>query len=121
MVRILLPAEVGRLLTNIDRLVGNKCTIADLAFVKYNEYAIRYMLPSNFDATREFPHFAAWHSKLLARPSVQRAMKFTEELDVGRERQHVTGMTHSEFARTAVGIARRAIDAEEAKGVVSTA
>ncbi|KIM32365.1 hypothetical protein M408DRAFT_6604 [Serendipita vermifera MAFF 305830] len=38
-----------------------------------------------------------------------------DELDVGRERQHVNGTTHSEFARNAVGVARRGIAAQAAK------
>jgi len=96
-------------------LVGNKCTIADLAFIKYNDYAIRNLLPSDFNVAREFPHFAAWHNKLMSRPSVQYVFKHMDELEVGRERQHVTGMTHSEFARTATGVARRGIAAQAAK------
>ncbi|KAG8801328.1 Glutathione S-transferase 2, partial [Serendipita sp. 399] len=96
-------------------LVGNKCTIADLSFIKYNDYAINHLLPTDFNVAREFPHLAAWHAKLMARPAVQYAFKHMSELDVGRERQHVTGTTHSEFTRTATGIARRGIAAQAAK------
>ncbi|PVF96255.1 glutathione S-transferase [Serendipita vermifera] len=101
-------------------LVGNKCTIADLAFIKYNEYAIRHLMPTDFNVEREFPHLANWHARLMARPTAQAASKYMDELDVGRERQHVTGMTHSEFARTATGIARRGIAAQAAKDEVFT-
>ncbi|PVF98170.1 hypothetical protein CPB86DRAFT_814900, partial [Serendipita vermifera] len=101
-------------------LVGNKCTIADLSFIKYNEYAIRHLLPTNFNLEREFPHLANWHARLMARPTVKAAFKYMDELDVGRERQHVTGITHSEFARTATGIARRGIAAQAAKDEVFT-
>ncbi|KAG8819121.1 Glutathione S-transferase 2 [Serendipita sp. 401] len=102
-------------LSKKEWLVGNKCTIADLAFIKYNDYAIHHLLPTNFNVEREFPHLAAWHAKLMARPAVQYAINHMLELDVGRERQHVNGVTHSEFARTATGIARRGIAAQAAK------
>ena len=58
----------------------------------------------------------------MDRPAVKYAFRHMDELDVGRERQHVNGVTHSEFARTATGIARRGIAAQAAKGeLVSTA
>jgi glutathione S-transferase len=102
-------------LSKKEWLVGNKCTIADLAFIKYNDYAIRHLLPTDFNVGREFPHFAAWHAKLMDRPAVKYAFKHMDELDVGRERQHVTGTTHSEFACNATGVARRGIAAQAAK------
>jgi glutathione S-transferase len=113
MVRNLLLVDQQLLMPHV-RLVGNKCTIADLAFIKYNDYAIHHLLPTDFNVEKEFPHLAAWHGKLMSRPAVQYAFKHMDELDVGRERQHVNGMTHSEFARTATGVARRGIAAQAA-------
>jgi glutathione S-transferase len=105
----------------VNRLAGGKCTIADLSFIKYNDYAIRHLLPGNFNLEKEFPHLARWHNKLLARPAVQKTMRHMEEMDVGRERQHVTGTAHSTFARTSTGIARRGIAAQAAKGELISA
>jgi glutathione S-transferase len=102
-------------LSKKEWLVGGKYTIADLAFVKYNDYAIHHLLPTDFNVEKEFPHLAAWHARIMSRPAVQYTFKHMAEMDVGRERQHVTGVTHSTFARNATGVARRGIAAQAAK------
>ncbi|KAF2456209.1 glutathione S-transferase [Lineolata rhizophorae] len=52
-------------------LLGDKATYADLAFVPWLWYRERLFgeLP---DPTPDFPHFAAWAERLMARPSVQK-------------------------------------------------
>lgn len=91
------------------RLVGDKCTIADLAFVKCNEYATRYLLRDGFDFQVEFPNAYRWHQSLMSRPSVKWVFHYKATQDCGRERQHVTGEAHSSFAARATGIAIHAI------------
>jgi glutathione S-transferase len=113
--------ETRRILGVLDKalkdkewLVGGKCTLADLSFIKYNDYATRYLLGSGFDFAKEFPNAARWHNTLIARPAVARVFKFHAELDSGRERQHVTGETHSSFAARAKGLHKNAIIAQAA-------
>jgi glutathione S-transferase len=94
--------------------VGDKCTLADISFIKCNEYAVRYLLGLDFNFAKEFPHAARWHAALMSRPAVAWVFKFKAEQDCGRERQHVTGETHSSFAARAQGLARNAIVAQAA-------
>jgi len=112
-------AEVRRILGVLDNvlatrewLVGDKCTLADMAFINCNEYATRNLLGDSFDFAKEFPNTARWHKTLMARPIVAALFKFKAVQDYGRERQHVTGETHSSFAKRAQGSARRAIKAQ---------
>ena len=55
-------------------------TIADLSFVKYNDYAIQNLLEPDFDFAKEFPHAARWHRRLLERPSVMAIYEYRKEL-----------------------------------------
>lgn len=96
-------------LTIQNRLVGDKCTLADISFIKCNEYAVRYLLRDDFDFKTEFPHAYRWHRSLMSRPAVKWVFHYKEHQDCGRERQHVTGETHSSFADRAKGIARNAV------------
>ncbi|CAG7848106.1 Glutathione S-transferase 2; AltName: Full=GST-II [Serendipita indica DSM 11827] len=80
-------------------LVGGKITIADIAFIKCNEYATKHLLGATFDFAAEFPHAARWHGRMMARPCVREVFKYKAEQDCGRERQHVTGETVSAFAQ----------------------
>lgn len=60
--------------------VGDKMTIADLAFVPWNERvdAIFSRTPeSKFDG---FPRVAAWHARMTARPAWRRAMSSRDRL-----------------------------------------
>lgn len=100
-----------KLTTLCSRLVGDKCTLADLAFIKCNDYTTRHLLGEDFDFAKEFPNAAKWHAALMARPAVARVFDFKAKQDCGRERQHVTGETHSSFAVRATGYARKAIAA----------
>lgn len=94
--------------------MGDKCTLADIAFIKCNEYATRYLLGSDFDFATEFPHAARWHKALMARRAVSWVFKYKLEQDCGRERQHVTGETHSSYEARAKGLQRNAILAQAA-------
>ncbi|KAJ3522270.1 hypothetical protein NM688_g8898 [Phlebia brevispora] len=54
-------------------LLGDKCTVADLAFVMWNELAIKGYVNdyNNFDFPRDFPAVHRWHHELLARGPAQ--------------------------------------------------
>ncbi|EPY50433.1 glutathione S-transferase Gst2 [Schizosaccharomyces cryophilus OY26] len=72
-----------------DYLVANKCTIADLSFVTWND-----LLPAIFgpgknefkeelpqlDFEKEFPKTHEWHKRLIERPAVSTALREREEL-----------------------------------------
>ena len=46
-------------------LVGDKCTIADIAFVNWNYRALDFSIKEVCDAEKEFPHFFACVSLLF--------------------------------------------------------
>ena len=96
-ISISLACSLTRL--GFNRLVGNKITIADIAFIKYNEYATRHLLGNSFDFAAEFPYAAHWHNRMMARPCVREVFTYKSTQDCGRERQHVTGETVSAFAK----------------------
>jgi glutathione S-transferase len=65
-------------------LVGDQCTIADLAFVNWDLTLDDGLNGDQDAATMEqreklYPNWAAWHRRLIARPSVQRMMEMQEE------------------------------------------
>ena len=75
-------AEVRRVLgvveahlnkTGQDYLVGDKATIADLAFLPWN-HALPWMLEDEFGWQDEFPGCFAWHGRLLAREKVGKVL-----------------------------------------------
>jgi hypothetical protein len=66
-----------------------------LAFIRHNDYAIRHLLPTDFNVEKEFPYLATWHGKLMSRPAVQQAFKHVQEFNLGCERQNVNSVTHS--------------------------
>ncbi|KIM32992.1 hypothetical protein M408DRAFT_190392 [Serendipita vermifera MAFF 305830] len=105
---------LDKVLKDKEWLVGGKCTLADISFIKCNEYAVRYLLGSEFDFAKEFPHAARWHNALMTRPAVAWVFKYKAEQDCGRERQHVTGETHSSFEARAKGLQKNAILAQAA-------
>ena len=92
--------------------MGGKYTLADISFIKWNWYAVSYLLGSEFDFAKEFPHAARWHKTMMTRPAVARAFRFMVERDCGRERQHVTGETLSSFAANAKGLQKNGIIAQ---------
>ncbi|GJE97545.1 glutathione S-transferase [Phanerochaete sordida] len=73
-------AEIRRVLGVLESvlekqqwLVGGIVTIADLAFVPWNDIAIPAFV--DFDFAAEFPATAAWHDRLHARPSVKKIVE----------------------------------------------
>jgi glutathione S-transferase len=65
-------------------LVGEKCTIADLAFVNW-DLTLDIGLKGDAEAAtaeqREklYPNWTAWHRRVIARPAVQKMMKAFQE------------------------------------------
>nr|4ZB9_A Chain A, PcUre2p8 [Phanerodontia chrysosporium]4ZB9_B Chain B, PcUre2p8 [Phanerodontia chrysosporium]4ZB9_C Chain C, PcUre2p8 [Phanerodontia chrysosporium]4ZB9_D Chain D, PcUre2p8 [Phanerodontia chrysosporium]4ZBA_A Chain A, PcUre2p8 [Phanerodontia chrysosporium]4ZBA_B Chain B, PcUre2p8 [Phanerodontia chrysosporium]4ZBA_C Chain C, PcUre2p8 [Phanerodontia chrysosporium]4ZBA_D Chain D, PcUre2p8 [Phanerodontia chrysosporium]4ZBB_A Chain A, PcUre2p8 [Phanerodontia chrysosporium]4ZBB_B Chain len=59
-----------RVLSNQEWLVGGKMTIADISFVSWNDMIVHFL--DNFDFEKEFPATAAWHYKMLKRPTIKR-------------------------------------------------
>lgn len=59
-----------------EYLVGNKCTIADLAFVPWDSEVQNICEGEDFLKTLpdECPNWTAWHKRLMERPAVQRAL-----------------------------------------------
>lgn len=64
-------------LANKEYLVGNKCTIADLAFVTWDDMVADMCEGEPFMKTlnEDCPNWTAWRKRLLARPAVQRALQ----------------------------------------------
>ncbi|KAL8278808.1 hypothetical protein RQP46_008877 [Phenoliferia psychrophenolica] len=46
-------------------LLGDKLTVADIAFVPWNNFALAGLVPAEIDLKAKYPAFAAWHGKLL--------------------------------------------------------
>ncbi|GAA5989185.1 hypothetical protein JCM11641_002553 [Rhodosporidiobolus odoratus] len=67
-------------LSKQDWLVGGKCTIADLSFISWNNFAFAALLPQGVDGKKEFPSTYAWHQRLLALPYVAEALQEKEKL-----------------------------------------
>ncbi|KAH9915264.1 glutathione S-transferase C-terminal-like protein [Epithele typhae] len=61
-------------------LVGDKPSAADLSFIPWNYFVVKYLL-AGWDGLKvdEFPHFRRWHNELLARPAVAKAIAMWEE------------------------------------------
>jgi len=76
-----------RIFNRRDWLIGNKPTIADLSFVRYNEYAVTELLGDDFDFAARFPKTAAWHKKLMERPAVAKVNKHLAEIQLPRPEQ----------------------------------
>ena len=64
-------------LANKEYLVGNKCTIADLAFVTWDDAVADMCEGELFMRTlnEDCPNWTSWRKRLLARPAVQRALQ----------------------------------------------
>ena len=57
-------------------LVGDKCTVADLAFVTWDT-SIPWIFGDDFktlDIEKKYPNYAAWRERLLARPAVKKTL-----------------------------------------------
>ncbi|KAG9375980.1 Glutathione S-transferase II [Pyrenophora tritici-repentis] len=67
-------------LTDREWLVGDKMTIADLAFVPWNDrldVVLMCPIESKFDS---FPRVKDWHERMIARPSWKKAMDIRTKL-----------------------------------------
>jgi glutathione S-transferase len=65
-------------------LVGDKCTIADLAFVNWDLTLDVGLKGDEEAATAEqrgklYPNWAAWHQRVTARPAVQKMIQDFQE------------------------------------------
>ncbi|GJE90968.1 glutathione S-transferase [Phanerochaete sordida] len=60
-------------LSKQEYLVAGKPTVADLAFLTWNNIAETFLL-ENFDFAKEFPATAKWHKKLLERPAIVKVL-----------------------------------------------
>jgi glutathione S-transferase len=75
---------VDSALTGKTYLVGEKCTIADLAFVNWDLMLDVALKGDKQAATKEqrekmYPNWSAWHERLLERPAVQKMMQAQRE------------------------------------------
>lgn len=78
---------VKRTITTVDRalqgkeyLVGDKLTLADLAFIPWDRTLDIILLGDSEAATAEqreklWPNWSAWHNRILQRPAVQKAVQ----------------------------------------------
>lgn len=66
---------------NKNYLVGDKCTIADLAFVTWDNVVADICEGEPFMTTldKDCPNWTAWRNRLLARSAVQRALQAKAE------------------------------------------
>ncbi|PIL29483.1 hypothetical protein GSI_08425 [Ganoderma sinense ZZ0214-1] len=55
-------------------LVAGKPTVADLAFITWNNAALNVTVKDFVDAEKQFPAFYAWHQKLVGRESVKKIL-----------------------------------------------
>ncbi|PHH72724.1 hypothetical protein CDD82_5835 [Ophiocordyceps australis] len=65
---------LDKILQGKKYLVADKCTYADLSFIPW-DVAVKALLPEvwkGFDVENKYPNYAAWHARLIARPSVQK-------------------------------------------------
>ncbi|KAI9883384.1 MAG: hypothetical protein M1823_004852 [Watsoniomyces obsoletus] len=71
---------LNRALEGREYLVGDKVTVADLAFVPWDSI-IGQVIPEGerVDAKTEFPHYYAWQQRLMARPSVKKTFELREQ------------------------------------------
>jgi glutathione S-transferase len=69
-----------------DYLVGNKCTLADLAFIPW-DLMLDFVLQGDSEAgtasdrQQLFPNWYKWHTRVTQRPSVQKMIKLKEEVN----------------------------------------
>ncbi|RDX40748.1 glutathione S-transferase C-terminal-like protein [Polyporus arcularius HHB13444] len=63
-------------------LVGDKVTIADLAFVSWNKFGVEGIVSAvdGVDVEKQFPAFYAWYKKVYARPAVKKVFEIYEQL-----------------------------------------
>ncbi len=55
-----------------EYIVGEKVTIADLAFIPWNVIAVDRLIPGTSVDLSKYTNFNKWHGKLIARPVVDK-------------------------------------------------
>lgn len=69
-----------------EYLVGNKCTLADLAFIPW-DVMLDFVLQGDAEAgtangrQRLFPNWYRWHTKIVQRPAVQKMISLKEAVN----------------------------------------
>lgn len=80
--------EIKRVLGVIDAhlkkqetayLVGDKVTIADLAFVPWND-GLHWIMAEQLDWAQEYPVCHAWHERLMKRTAVKKVLRRSESV-----------------------------------------
>ncbi|KAL1977721.1 hypothetical protein VTN31DRAFT_580 [Thermomyces dupontii] len=64
------------ILADKEYLVANRCTIADLGFIPWDEQVRNICEGQEWLQTieQDYPHWSAWRRRLLARPAVQKVL-----------------------------------------------
>ena len=62
-----------------DYLVGNKATVADLAFVVFDVFIIRVLKGTENDLSK-YTHFIEWTDRVSSRPTVKKLLEEREKL-----------------------------------------
>ncbi|KAG9246796.1 glutathione S-transferase [Calycina marina] len=76
---------LNKALTGKKYLVGEKCTIADISFVPWNEM-LGFILGdklASWDVEKNYPAYHAWHQSLLARPAVKKTWEAKQKVASG--------------------------------------
>ncbi|EMD39934.1 hypothetical protein CERSUDRAFT_112178 [Gelatoporia subvermispora B] len=70
-------------LSKNEWLVGNKCTVADISFIPWNQTAVTRLVAdyNGFNFEKDFPSVAKWHKKLLEREAVKKANAVKEAIN----------------------------------------
>ncbi|KAE8448163.1 hypothetical protein EG329_009767 [Mollisiaceae sp. DMI_Dod_QoI] len=59
-------------------LVGDKCTYADLAFLPWQQYHVKNVIASYYDAKTEFPHVQRWLEEMMAMEPIKKVQEDKE-------------------------------------------
>lgn len=76
---------LGVLNSSLERrewLVGDKMTIADMAFVPYHSILHLFLACLPKDAFNDFPNVGAWHLRMTSRDSWKKVMELKATLEV---------------------------------------
>lgn len=67
---------MNKVLADKEYLVANRCTIADLGFIPWDEQVHNICEGQEWLQTieQDYPHWCAWRRRLLARPAVQKVL-----------------------------------------------
>lgn len=66
---------LNNILEGKEYLVGNKCTIADLAFVTWDMLVPWILADKEVNIEKEYPAYFAWNQRLMQRPAVQKIIR----------------------------------------------